>query len=67
MAKNYRAGGQWAKPWSTMDHVRSDLTSARWRLRRELAPGEYPLLTADEAELIQAIDVALLALERIMD
>jgi len=63
--KNYRAGGQWVKPWDTLDHVRSDLTSARWRLRKELAPGEYPLLTADEAELINYVDMALLALERI--
>jgi len=65
MVKNYRAGGQWAKPWSTMDHVRSHLSSARWMLRRELAPGEYALLTEDEAILIQCVDQAILALERI--
>ena len=43
MPKNYRAGGQWVRPWDTLDHVRSDLTSARWRLRKELAPSEYAL------------------------
>jgi len=30
-----------------------------------MAPGDYPLLTADEVDVLQAIDTALLALERI--
>jgi len=67
MAKNYRAGGQWAQPWSTLDHARSGLMHVRMLLRRDLAPGQYPLLTADEADLIHSIDEALLALERIMN
>jgi len=65
MAKNYRAGGQWARPWNTMDHARSSLMQARMLLRREMAPGDYPLLTADEVDVLQAIDTALLSLERI--
>jgi len=66
MPKSYRAGGQWVRPWGTMDHVRSHLTSARWMLRKEIAPSEYALLTSDELELIHYIEQALLAVERIM-
>jgi len=67
MAKRHGAGGQWAQPWSSLDHARSGLMHVRMLLRRDLAPGEYPLLTADEADLLRSIDEALFALERIMD
>jgi len=65
MSKNYRAGGQWARPWNTMDRVRSSLTSAHWMLRREIPQSELVLLTEDERELIYYIEQALIALERI--
>jgi len=65
MAKNYRAGGQWAKPWNTMDRVRSNIVSSIWMLRREVPDSEYALLTADEVDLLHHLREALAALERV--
>lgn len=60
-----RAGGQWVRPWSSLDHVRSYLMHARSTLLRGVPQDAYALFTADEAELIQAINTGLMAIERI--
>jgi len=60
-----RAGGQWTRPWSSIDHVRSWVMSARHTLLRGVPQDAYALFTEDEAELIQALNTALMAIERI--
>jgi len=60
-----RAGGQWVRPWSSLDHVRSNLMHARSILLRGIPQDAYPLLTDDEAALIEAINIGLICIERI--
>ncbi len=61
-----RAGGQWARPWSSLDHVRSNLMHARSILLRGVPQDAYALFTEDEAWLISSINDGLRAIERIV-
>jgi len=60
MNSENRAGGSWIKPWSTIDHVRSQLVHARALLVKDLPHhDDTVLLTADEVALIRLIADAI--------
>jgi hypothetical protein len=63
MESENRAGGSWVKPWSTIDHVQSQLLHALSLLRRGLPPGNEVLLTSDEVALIRVITDAIAIVE----
>ena len=65
MKNEDRAGGSWFRPWATLDHVSSQLLHARALLLRGVPPDMYALFNADEVDLIQSINAALSAVERI--
>ena len=59
-----RAGGDWVRPWGTIDHVRSQLLHAQSLLLRGIPQDQYPLLTEDEVTLINSITDAIRAIDR---
>jgi len=60
-----RAGGDWVKPWSTIDHVRSQCLHAQSLLLRGIPQDQYPLLTEDEIIIINSLTDAIRAIDRI--
>ena len=59
------AGGNWRKPWGTLDHVESQLLHARSLITKGYVPGDYVLWTDDEKAVVDAIYTALDAIGRI--
>ncbi len=65
MARPTGRVGSWMTPWVRLDYVKSQLNSCQYTLRRELGMVGDAILTCDEADLLEFIDCAIAALERI--
>jgi len=50
-----RAGGDWVKPWSTLDHVLCAVHNCSCILLREWKPGDNNLMTDSERALLAAL------------
>lgn len=54
-----RAGGSWVRPWTTLDHVESNLVHARSLLVKSLGGPSAGVLTEDEYNLLCTIEDAI--------